>query len=260
MGGRYILDAQKIQALAFELRNLRDKADIYKANNEYIYADVYKSWIKDYNGLLQKYNALTELRLNPMAYSQHDLSSTQKTVREATAQYFIKTMGSLATKIESDLENLRLKEKEQSIPNHQMRKCFKLGIDQCPINPPFYKNKIFIAMPFDNAYLDSYNYGIVPALSSLGLEHYKADNEITNKDIMCKICKEIQSCGIAIINISGLNPNVMLEHGLAYGLGKTVIIIKDKATKAISDIGSLEYIEYEHAYDLMQKLCATLQK
>lgn len=60
---------------------------------------------------------------------------------------------------------------------------------------------------------------------------------------------------MAIINISGLNPNVMLEQGLAYGLGKPVIILKDKATKAISDLGS---IEYSHTGDLQQKLYKAL--
>lgn len=46
----------------------------------------------------------------------------------------------------------------------------------------------------------------------------------------------------------------MLELGLSYGLGKETIIIKDKETKAVSDIASIEYIEYEHAYDLQCKL------
>ena len=50
----------------------------------------------------------------------------------------------------------------------------------------------------------------------------------------------------------------MLEQGLAYGLGKPVIILKDKATKAISDLGSIEYIEYSHAGDLQQKLYKAL--
>lgn len=59
---------------------------------------------------------------------------------------------------------------------------------------------------------------------------------------------------MAIINISGLNPNVMLEQDLAYGLGKPIIIIKDKSTNTISDLGSIEYIEYSHAMDLRDKL------
>lgn len=143
-----------LQALVYELRGLRDKAKIHCGNNEYVYANVYRGWVNEYNTLLEKYNALAELRLTPMKYTQSDLSSTQKTVRDATIQYFIKTMESLAEKIETDVEIERTKSEEVLTPNHQMRKCFKLGIDRCPINPTFQKNRVFVAMPFENSYLD----------------------------------------------------------------------------------------------------------
>ena len=46
---------------------------------------------------------------------------------------------------------------------------------------------------------------------------------------------------------------------MVYRLKKqTLIILKDKATKAISDLGSIEYIEYSHAGDLQQKLYKAL--
>ncbi len=137
---------------------------------------------------------------------------------------------------------------------HQMRMCFKIGKNGCPLNPPEKKNRVFVAMPFDDEYKDSYEYGVKIVLEQLGVDHYKADNEISNKDIMCRICCELQSCGMIIANISGLNPNVMLELGLAYGLGKKVIIIKDRKTTSISDLGCVEYIEYSHAGELQQKL------
>lgn len=54
--------------------------------------------------------------------------------------------------------------------------------------------------------------------------------------------------------------NVLLELGLAYGVGKPVIIIKDTITPAISALGSIEYIEYLHAHDIMQKLTKALEK
>lgn len=254
------MDIQKLQALIYELRNLKDKTDIYRENNDWIYTNIYKNWINEYNSLLKKYDAITELKINPMNYNDFDLSSTGKTVKDSALDYFSNTLASLANKISNDIEQNRRKQKEIEIPLHQMRTCFKLGAEGCPLNPKYEKNKVFIGMPFDDSYLDSYNYGIIPALDSLGLRHYRADNEISNKDIMCKICKEIQSCSIGVINISGLNPNVMLEQGLLYGLGKPVIIIKDKDTKAITDLGSLEYIEYNHAHDLMKKLVSALEK
>lgn len=254
------MNFSEMQALVFEMRNLKNKVETYNKNNEYVYTKIYILWIKEYNSLLDKYNALVKLCISAMTYNEYDLSSTQKTVRPATIEYFSDSIEALAKKIENDIEHERLKSSESVIPSYQMRKCFKMCVDGCPVNPTFISNKVFIAMPFADEYLDSYNYGIIPALSALGLNHFKADNEINNKDIMCKICQEIQSCCTAIVNISGLNPNVMLEQGLAYGLGKPVIIIKDKNTKAISDLGSIEYIEYNHAYDLQQKLVKALNK
>lgn len=252
------MDLTSMQGLVFEIRGLRNKAEIYSKNNDYVYKNVFDSWVNEYNNLLQKYNALVNLRITPMSYSEYDLSNSQKTIRNNAIEYFLTSLAGLAKKIESDIEQERLKTTEKITPAHQMRKCFKLCVDGCPINPNYQSNRIFIAMPFANEYLDSYNYGIIPVLSALGFEHFRADNEISSKDIMCKICKEIQSCRMAIINISGLNPNVMLEQGLAYGLGKPVIIIKDKDTKAISDLGSIEYIEYSHAGELQQKLFKAL--
>ncbi len=254
------MDFKDMGALAFEIKTLHDKAEIYSKDNEYVHTEVYKTWIKQYNRLLDKYNTLTNLNLAHISYNIYDLSSTQKTVRNATVKFFLNNLTNLISKIESDMETNHLKMAEGKIAPHQMRKCFKLDIDGCPMNPQYQRNKIFIAMPFSAEYLDSYNYGIVPALDALGYEHYKADNEITNKDIMCKICYQIQSCTMAIINISGLNPNVMLEQGLVYGLGKPVIIIKDENTGTISDLGSIEYLEYSHAGDLRDKLYKALNK
>jgi hypothetical protein len=61
---------------------------------------------------------------------------------------------------------------------------------------------------------------------------------------MCKACIELQSCDY---KHNGLNPNIMLEQGVAYVLGKPVT--KDKNTQAISDLASIEYIVYAYVYD-----------
>lgn len=110
----------------------------------------------------------------------------------------------------------------KEIPLHQMRKCLKIGTKGYPKNPQLEKRKVFIGMPFDNRYLDSYEYGINLLLQSLGLNAYRADESIFNLDIMCKICEEMQKCKYLIFNISGLNPNVMFELCLSYGLGKVI--------------------------------------
>ncbi len=101
-------------------------------------------------------------------------------------------------------------------------------------------------MPFADEYKDAYEYVIKVALESAVYRYYRAD-----KYFMCKICNKIQKCSIIIVNISGLNPNIMLELGLEYGIGNKVIFLKDSKTKNISDLVN---IEYNHTGELQEKL------
>lgn len=245
---------------SYELKQLYSKALRHindRTSSGYIYANTYQGWINEYNGIVKKYNALSGANLSMRSVQGYELSSSRKTVYSDFASEFAKSVKNLADRIDSEIQAEQ--NKTTPIPEHQMRVCFKIGAKGCPLYPPEKKNRVFIAMPFGDEYKDSYEYGVKIVLSQLGIEYYRADGEISNKDIMCKICCELQSCDKVIANISGLNPNVMLELGLAYGLGKKVVIIKDKQTSSISDLGSIEYIEYAHAGELQQKLLPVLR-
>ena len=252
---------QKYKTISYELNQLHHKVLMHieerTSMEGYVYANTYRGWVNEYNKIIEKYNTLTKANLSMHSVQEYELSTTQKTVRTDMARAFAQSIKELANRVDSEMQAEL--NKETPIPAHQMRVCFKTGVRGCPLSPPEKKNKVFVAMPFSDDYRDSYEYGVKLILDQLAIEHYMASNEISNKDIMCKICHEIQSCGRVIANISGLNPNVMLELGLAYGLGKEVIVIKDKKTTSISDLGSVEYIEYSHAGELQQKLLHLLQ-
>lgn len=254
------MDIKKLQAFLFEIKSFKQKVEIFHRDSDYVYTDTYVEWIKEYNILLKKYNELCGLDLSLMTCNSADLSSSKKTAKNATVNSFIANISELIKKIEDDTEMIRKEQYEKKIMPHQMRKCFKLGIEHCPLNPKYKRNKAFIAMPFAPEYADSYEYGIAPALLEAGYEYFRADEELNNKDLMCKVCFQLQSCGLVIINISGLNPNVMLEQGMAYGIGKPVIILKDSNTAQISDLGCIEYIEYQNAYELHKKLYNVLSQ
>jgi len=131
--------------------------------------------------------------------------------------------------------------------------CFKIGAvcsKEIIVNP----HQVFIGMPFRNKFAGIYTHGIAPALEKVELEPWKADEEPSNIDIMCKICEHLQESQYAIINITDWNPNVLLELGLAYGLGKTVVLIKDKESGVPVDLKGMEYIEYESSEDLSENL------
>jgi hypothetical protein len=250
---------QKLQGIVYELKNMRDRIELYLKNSDYVYPNVFKDWVDTFNKYVRLHNSLLDSPIQVYSVNQWDYSSTQKTIKLSSVEAFTLTLKNLIAKIEANIDDVRRKEQEKKVPFFQVRKCFKLNVEGCPVNPTLHRNKVFIGMPFADNHKDSFEYGIKPALEANGHIYFRADETISNLDIMCKVCRELQSCGLAIFNISDLNPNVMLELGLAYGVGKPVIIVKNKDTEVITDIGSIEYIEYAHAHDLMIKLQKALK-
>jgi hypothetical protein len=73
-----------------------------------------------------------------------------------------------------------------------------------------------------------------------------ANAEIKNDHLLKKITNDIENSDFAIFDISGWNPNVCLELGLAQGMKKDYYIINNNSIKkdAISDIKGIERIDY----------------
>jgi len=108
--------------------------------------------------------------------------------------------------------------------------------------------------------------------------------EITNYDFECEmvsyskevnlihsnIVKNLYESDLVICDISGLNPNVMLEMGIRLTFDKPIIVIKDKETDYPFDIKPLEYIPYsrdlnytkmlEFKRDFLNKIGATINE
>jgi hypothetical protein len=248
---------QKMKSIVHDFEQLYKKMKLHFESEQYIYPNQYNGWVNDFNITIRKYNTLTSATISERTLGKGNLSATGKTVQPQVAHAFAESIKDLCDKISEEIEE----EKNEAYPMlpHQMRLCFKIQKNGCPLNPAEIKNKVFVAVPFHDDYKNSYEYGIKLALESVGMDFYRADNKISNKDIWCKICNEIQTCGIFLANISGLNPNVMLELGLAYGLGKKVVLVKDTDTKTVSDLGAIEYIEYAHEGELQVKLRQFLQ-
>ena len=77
---------------------------------------------------------------------------------------------------------------------------------------------------------------------------FRADLHKRSGDFVCKICQAIQESCVVVADITGSNPNVLYELGLAVGFGKSAILIYDKqASKAEipSDLQAWEYVPYD---------------
>ena len=237
-----------------ELNKLQREVNDYAKYNEYFNTIPMQTYMKRYNSFLVKYKNLKGIPLETLSIYEYEYSSTKKTVNINCINRVNATINSTLN-IMKKIKDIEMnKTVAPSTANHQMRKCLKTGVDGCPKKPNLVRNSVFVGMPFNHNHVDSYEFGIKSALEASAMSHFKADDRIENRDIMCKICEEIQKAEYLIFNISDLNPNVMLELGLSYGLGKETILVKHKDSNNISDLSNTEYLEYAHAVDLRNKL------
>jgi predicted nucleotide-binding protein len=56
-----------------------------------------------------------------------------------------------------------------------------------------------------------------------------------------------EQCDFAIADITGANPNVMMELGICYGLGKPVIVIAKKEEVIPFDVRTIRMISYSES-------------
>lgn len=132
---------------------------------------------------------------------------------------------------------------ESLLGGYQMR-CFKTG-NNCSFEILYNPKQVFIGCPFNKAFLTRMKFAVRPILENLGCSVWIASDVFSNFDVMCKVCKAIQSSGKAIIDITGWNPNVLLELGLLYGNNKDVLLLKQKDEKIPVDLSGMEYLEYD---------------
>jgi tetratricopeptide (TPR) repeat protein len=155
------------------------------------------------------------------------------------------------------------------------------GIEYCPVTGPrcnktgFIKKErdtFFLAEPFSPAKdKERRESAVANALKETLKDAFReaslriADKEPKDPAIFCDICRMIQCSAYGIVDISGLNPNVLLELGMMFALSKPVFVLvkkdeeEDLRTKLPSDIIWKRIIPYEEFIDIQKELSKQLQ-
>ena len=103
----------------------------------------------------------------------------------------------------------------------------------------------FVMMPFAPEFDVVYYDAISPSLEHSGLTAMKADDFTAAGVIVEQIRTAIQNSRLCIADVTGANPNVMYEVGLAQSMGKSVILICQDVTTLPFDLSSLRVIQYD---------------
>jgi hypothetical protein len=117
------------------------------------------------------------------------------------------------------------------------------SLQQLAVSPS--SNHVFIAMPFAREFNNTYYFGIKQTVEKFNRKSERTDQDKFVGDIVERIKARIKSADLIIADITGHNPNVFYEVGLADGLGKKIILIS-QAQEIPFDFKTQNQIQYDN--------------
>lgn len=103
---------------------------------------------------------------------------------------------------------------------------------------------VFVLMPFHPEYDEVYS-TIKDTIDSMGLRCSRGDDIHITSNILQHILQELWRSRLVIADISGRNPNVYYELGIAHALGKPVLLLAQNTEDLPFDISALRILIYK---------------
>lgn len=107
------------------------------------------------------------------------------------------------------------------------------------------KPTCFTIMPFGDWFDDYFEDLYCPAIRAAGLEPKRADDLYRPSTIINDIWAYTQSAKVILADLTGKNPNVFYELGLAHALAKPAILIAESINDVPFDLRALRVLVYD---------------
>ena len=121
------------------------------------------------------------------------------------------------------------------------------------------KKKVFVIMPFADDFFESYE--MLKERFDDEFEFSNAGDEDNQQNILADIIKPIYDSDIILADLTGLNPNVMYELGIAHSFNKkTIIITRDGLEKLPFDLKQYRTKDYSTHFKKFFELIEYLEQ
>lgn len=107
------------------------------------------------------------------------------------------------------------------------------------------KGKCVVLMPSAKEFTNQWKLAVKPAIEEAGLQPLKADETVTADDIVKNVTQSIFEARLVFADVSGSNPNVTYELGLAQAIGKQTIIACQNINEVPRDIQGHGLLVYD---------------
>ena len=132
------------------------------------------------------------------------------------------------------------------------------------MSKPTDTKEIFVAYPYTLYNKGDYRRAYQRVGREFGVKMVFADEHITGEHILAKIRRSIQIADFSVFDISGWNPNVTLELGMAFALNSAWFICYNPDHNSVSEVPSnlrgLDRIQYRTFSELEDGLLLLLDQ
>ncbi len=118
----------------------------------------------------------------------------------------------------------------------------------------------FVLMPFAEELSDVYEHLIKDSLIDVGYDVTRADDIRSQNNILCDIVQGIANSDLIVSDLTGSNPNVYYELGIAHALNKKVILITQNIDELPFDLRSYRVIGYSTHFSRMNDARSELKE
>lgn len=112
-------------------------------------------------------------------------------------------------------------------------------------SPSADKKHVFVAMPFSEAFEDVYQFGIYGPVRACGYICERVDQSAFAGNIVERIQDGIRNAAFVIADLTDERPNVYLEVGFAWGIGRPVILIARDGQRLHFDLSHHKCVFYK---------------
>jgi hypothetical protein len=103
----------------------------------------------------------------------------------------------------------------------------------------------FVLMPFAEELRVVYDNAIAPASTDVGLECQRADDIMKPGGVMAQVWQALMEARVVIADLTGMNPNVFYELGLAHTIGHDVILLTQDKKWVPFDLQHMRWLKYQ---------------
>ncbi|MCP4294367.1 MAG: hypothetical protein GY786_02035, partial [Proteobacteria bacterium] len=122
------------------------------------------------------------------------------------------------------------------------------------------QNLCFVIMPFAERYDEIYRKVIKPELEAFRIRCIRSDDIYSTNQIMEDVILSILRAGLIIADLTGRNPNVFYELGIAHSKKQNVILITQNIDDVPFDLKWLRIIVYQQSITGAENLKLALKR